>query len=90
MPELIGVPIANEHLDSGRCLIAGVSFGLASSPPRPEMLEFEHGGLCMSIVSHGPSLTMQVGSFGAKHGREWAPSRRNLGSLSVCSKQKDR
>ena len=71
MAELIGAPIANEHLDSGcHCLIAGVSFGLASSLPRPQMLEFEHGGLCMSIVSHGPSLTMQVGNFGAKRGRE--------------------
>ena len=25
---------------------------------------------------------------GAKHGGEWEPSRRNLGSLFVCSKQK--
>ena len=33
-------------------------------------------------------LTMQVANFGAKHGGEWAPSRRNLGSLFVCSKQK--
>ena len=31
---------------------------------------------------------MQVANFGAKHGGEWAPSRRNLGSLFVCSKQK--
>ena len=31
------MPIANEHLDSGRhCLIAGVSLGLASSLPRPQ------------------------------------------------------
>jgi len=54
--ELIDVPIANEHLDSGcHCLTAGVPLGLASSLPRPQMLEFEHGGSCMSIVSHGPS-----------------------------------
>ena len=53
---LIDVPIANEHLDSGRhCLIAGVSLGLASSPLRPQMFEFEHGGWCISIVSHDPS-----------------------------------
>jgi hypothetical protein len=53
--ELIDVPIANKHLDSGcHCLIAGVSLGLASSLPRPQMLEFEHGGWCISI-SHGPS-----------------------------------
>jgi hypothetical protein len=51
--ELIDVPIANKHLDSG--CIAGVSLGLASSLPRPQMLEFEHGGCCISIVSHGPS-----------------------------------
>jgi hypothetical protein len=31
---------------------------------------------------------MQVANFGAKHGGEWAPSRRNPGSLFVCSKQK--
>ena len=50
------MPIANKHLDSGcHCLIAGVSPGLASSLPRPQMLEFEHGGCCISIVSHGPS-----------------------------------
>ena len=50
------MPIANEHLDSGcHCLTAGVPLGLASSLPRPQMLEFEHGGSCISIVSHGPS-----------------------------------
>src|SRR5215472_8402768 len=27
-------------------------------------------------------------NFGTKHGGEWAPSRRNLGSLFVCPKQK--
>jgi hypothetical protein len=54
--ELIDVPIANKHLDSGcHCLIAGVSLGMASSLPRPQMLEFEHGVWCISIVSHGPS-----------------------------------
>ena len=70
------MPIANEHLDSGcHCLIAGVPLGLASSLPRPQMLEFEHSGLCISIVSHGPfPLTMQVANFGANHGGEWAPS----------------
>jgi hypothetical protein len=31
---------------------------------------------------------MLVANFGAKHGGEWAPSRRNLGSLFVCPKQK--
>ena len=30
----------------------------------------------------------EVANFGAKHGGEWAPSRRNLGSLFVCFKQK--
>src|SRR5215471_17161431 len=81
--ELIDVPIANEHLDSGcHRLIVGVSLGLASSPQRPQMFEFEHTGWCISIVSHDPSpLTMQVANLGAKHGAEWAPSRRNLGSL---------
>ena len=54
--ELIDVPIANEHLDSGcHSLIAGVSLGPASSPLRPQMFEFEHGGWCISIVSHDPS-----------------------------------
>jgi hypothetical protein len=33
---------------------------------------------------------MQVANFGANHGGEWAPYRRNLGSLFVCSKQKSR
>jgi hypothetical protein len=33
---------------------------------------------------------MQVANFSAKHGGEWASSRRNLGSLFVCSKQKSR
>ena len=84
--ELIDVPIANEHLDSGcHRLIVGVSLGLASSLQRPQMLEFEHTGWCISVVSHDPSpLTMHVANFGAKHGGEWAPSRRNLGSLFVC------
>jgi hypothetical protein len=31
---------------------------------------------------------MLVVNFGTKHGGEWAPSRRNLGSLFVCPKQK--
>src|SRR5262245_53882397 len=31
---------------------------------------------------------MQVVNFGAKHGSEWAPSRRNLGRLFVCTKHK--
>jgi hypothetical protein len=54
--ELIDVPIANEHLDSGcHRLIVGVSLGLASSLQRPQMLEFEHTGWCISIVSHDPS-----------------------------------
>jgi hypothetical protein len=80
--ELIDVPIANKHLDSGcHCLIAGVPLGLASSLPRSQMLEFEHGGCCISMVSHGPSPSQYIANFGAKHGGEWAPSRRNLGSL---------
>ena len=50
------MPIANKHIDSGcHCLIAGVSLGLASSLPRSQTLEFEHGGCCISIVSDGPS-----------------------------------
>ena len=50
------MPIANEHLDSGcHCLIAGVWLGLASSLPRPQMLEFEHVGWYISILSHDPS-----------------------------------
>jgi hypothetical protein len=71
------------------CLIAGVSLDLASSLPRPQMLEFEHVGWYISIVKvMAHPLTMQVANFGAKHGDEWAPSRRSLGSLFVCSQQK--
>jgi hypothetical protein len=31
---------------------------------------------------------MLVANFDTKHGGEWAPSRRNLGSLFVCPEQK--
>jgi len=70
--ELIDVPIANEHLDSGcHRLIVGVSLGLASSLQRPQMLEFEHTGWCISVVSHDPSPSqMQVSNFCSKHGGE--------------------
>jgi hypothetical protein len=54
--ELIDVPIANEHLDSGcHCLIVGVSLGLPSSPQKPQMFEFEGTGWYISIASHDPS-----------------------------------
>jgi hypothetical protein len=54
--EFIDVPIANEHRDSGcHCLIVGVSLGLASSPQKPQMFEFERTGWCISVVSHDPS-----------------------------------
>jgi hypothetical protein len=53
------------------------------------MLEFEHAGWCISVVSHDPSPSqMQVTNFCSKHGGEWASSWRNLSSSFVDSKQK--
>ena len=54
--ELVDGPIANKLLNRRQyLLIACVSLGVASSLLRSQMFEFEHGGWCISIVSHDRS-----------------------------------